>query len=116
MCIPMRLQGKAVERGSGAGRGRTLNLPMPEGMGDAHAWQLLQSFAFPAIVQFDPHVVFLAFGTDGIAGEQCVLSLCMTAYWNGRQICLFKRSCARALVRDVIVSANDSSKAALASG
>ncbi|CAE7881317.1 uvrB, partial [Symbiodinium microadriaticum] len=59
----------AEERGYAAGRGATMNLPLPEGAGDAEAWKMLSAFAWPAIEAFFPDVLFLSLGFDGLEGD-----------------------------------------------
>jgi len=63
------LKGKAQERGSGRGAGYTLNLPLTEGMGDAEAMALLEEFAFPALAEHAPELLFLSLGFDGLRGD-----------------------------------------------
>jgi acetoin utilization deacetylase AcuC-like enzyme len=58
-----------VARNHWTKQGANINLPIKEGMGDAHAWALLQQCAFPAIQAHAPHVLFVAFGTDGLRGD-----------------------------------------------
>lgn len=82
------LKGKVEERGSGAGKGYTLNLPLQEGAGDDEAWQLLQDFAFPGIQEFEPEVLFLAFGFDGMEGDPCLAGLNLSSAF-------FRRTAAR---------------------
>ena len=50
-------------------QGANINLPIMEGMGDAHAWALLRQCAFPAIQAHAPHVLFVSLGTDGLQGD-----------------------------------------------
>ncbi|KAK3288980.1 hypothetical protein CYMTET_3566 [Cymbomonas tetramitiformis] len=69
------LKGKPVERGDEEGRGANINLPLPEGSGDAHAWNLLHACAFPRIEAFKPEIIFVAFGTDGLEGDPTAAGL-----------------------------------------
>eukprot|EP00913_Durusdinium_trenchii_P025555 g23986.t1 len=64
------LKGKVEERGRGAGEGFTLNLPLPEGAGDA----------------FSPEVLFLALGFDGLEGDPCLAGLCLSSSFFQRVV------------------------------
>ena len=46
------LVGKPEERGLGAGRGTTMNLPLNAGDGDKEAWRLFAGLALPALQSF----------------------------------------------------------------
>lgn len=53
------------ERGSGEGRGTTLNLPMPPGAGDPQWEEAMREVALPAIESFRPGLVIVSAGQDG---------------------------------------------------
>ena len=53
------------ERGSGDGRGTTLNLPMPPGAGDRHWVEAVERVALPAIESFGPGLILISAGQDG---------------------------------------------------
>ncbi|MBW1991099.1 MAG: histone deacetylase [Deltaproteobacteria bacterium] len=52
------------EQGRGAGRGTTLNLPLPRGSGDQEYLQALEKEGLPALRQFAPEFVLLSAGFD----------------------------------------------------
>jgi acetoin utilization deacetylase AcuC-like enzyme len=56
--------GYREEEGTGAGRGFTLNLPLPLRSGDAKYLEALRSEALPRLRQFAPELVFLSAGFD----------------------------------------------------
>ncbi len=55
--------GRAAERGVGAGRGRTLNIPLPAGSGDAE-YRAAVEIAEEEIATFAPEVVLVSAGFD----------------------------------------------------
>ncbi len=60
--------GAASERGTGAGAGRKLNIPMPPGAGDAaffRAWNAVEQFVLAA----RPEIILLQCGADSLAGD-----------------------------------------------
>jgi len=52
------------EEGTGAGKGFTLNLPMPLRSGDAEYLEALKNEALPRLRQFAPELVFISAGFD----------------------------------------------------
>ena len=60
--------GHAQERGSGAGRGATLNIPLPRGTGD-DAYLAALDAAFERIAAFGADVLVLALGLDAHEGD-----------------------------------------------
>ncbi|MDA8166103.1 MAG: histone deacetylase [Desulfobacteraceae bacterium] len=61
--------GWAEDTGSGAGRGTTLNLPLPPGTGDAIVLALLRGRVASAIERFRPDGLIVAAGFDGAAED-----------------------------------------------
>lgn len=62
-CFPHT--GYEWERGVGAGRGTTLNCPVPIGSGDSLHVQLLDERIIPALEAFRPEILLLSAGFDG---------------------------------------------------
>ena len=60
--------GHADETGDGAGRGATLNLPLPRGTGIALYLAALDT-ALAAVTRFDPSLLVVSFGADTFAGD-----------------------------------------------
>ena len=56
--------GAASERGKGAGRGTTLNLPVPAGYGDDEYLRLFREMLEPALEAFGPEFVLISAGFD----------------------------------------------------
>ena len=56
--------GLAVERGAGAGRGYTLNLPLKMGTGDREYLKLLREVISPQVAAFSPQGIIIAAGFD----------------------------------------------------
>ncbi len=56
--------GAAGERGTGAGEGFTLNVPLPAGTGDEGYAEAIQGAVIPALRQFAPDVLLLSAGFD----------------------------------------------------
>jgi len=61
--------GFAEEIGIGEGRGYSVNLPLPVGTYDAAYERAFREAALPLIVAYDPDVVILEIGMDGLAGD-----------------------------------------------
>ncbi|HET98242.1 MAG TPA: histone deacetylase [Desulfurivibrio alkaliphilus] len=57
--------GWGEERGSGSGRGTTLNLPLPPGSDDAAVLRLVSEKVEPALAQFQPQALIIGAGFDG---------------------------------------------------
>jgi len=61
--------GFETETGTGAGRGYTLNFPLPVGTYDGAFERVFHQGAWPAIRRFDPDVIVLELGMDALAGD-----------------------------------------------
>jgi len=61
--------GAANERGTGAGEGATLNLPMPAGTGDDQYLDLLESEVTSALEAYRPDALLLSAGFDAYEGD-----------------------------------------------
>jgi acetoin utilization deacetylase AcuC-like enzyme len=61
--------GAASEVGEGQGRGFTLNLPLPHGMGDAEYSALYRAIVLPVARAFDPELVLVSAGFDAYDGD-----------------------------------------------
>jgi len=61
--------GAANERGTGAGEGATLNLPMPAGTGDAEYLDLLETEVTSALEAYRPDALLLSAGFDAYEGD-----------------------------------------------
>jgi acetoin utilization deacetylase AcuC-like enzyme len=61
--------GAADERGSGAGEGSVLNLPLPAGAGDAAFLGAFRDELLPAVRRFDPELVIVSAGFDAHAAD-----------------------------------------------
>ncbi len=57
--------GAEREIGSGKGRGTTLNLPLPHGVGDAGFARLFNEVVIPAILRYRPDLILVSAGYDG---------------------------------------------------
>ncbi len=61
--------GAADETGSGAGRGTTVNVPLPPGCGDATYAALMARVVAPIVRQFAPEVLLVSCGLDAGAHD-----------------------------------------------
>lgn len=61
--------GAIDEVGLGAGRGRTVNVPWPAGMGDAEYLAAFDRVLLPIARAFDPQLVLVSCGFDAAAGD-----------------------------------------------
>jgi acetoin utilization deacetylase AcuC-like enzyme len=61
--------GALSERGEGPGRGFTVNLPLPEGMGDAEYARVYREIVEPVGCRFDPELVLVSAGFDAFGGD-----------------------------------------------
>ena len=61
--------GAIDEVGRGAGRGRTVNVPWPAGMGDAEYLLAFDRVLLPIARSFDPQLVLVSCGFDAAAGD-----------------------------------------------
>lgn len=71
--------GAAAEVGTGAGEGRTVNIPLPAGCGDAEYLAAFQSIVVPVIERFEPTWLLVSAGFDAhrndpLAGMQVTAS------------------------------------------
>ena len=78
------LVGKAEERGVAQGRGFTINLPLPEGAGDAAAYDIFAHCGLPALRRFRPQMIFLSCGFDGMLGDPTGANMLFTPDFYGR--------------------------------
>jgi acetoin utilization deacetylase AcuC-like enzyme len=56
--------GRASERGTGAGQGYTVNVPLAAGCGDREYQQIFENVLYPAAQAFEPHLVLVSAGFD----------------------------------------------------
>jgi acetoin utilization deacetylase AcuC-like enzyme len=56
--------GRASERGTGAGQGYTVNVPLAAGCGDREYQQVFENVLYPAAQAFEPHLVLISAGFD----------------------------------------------------
>ena len=61
--------GRASETGEGAGRGTTLNCPLPAGSGRAEIFAAFEQQLAPAMEEFRPEFVLISAGFDSRAGD-----------------------------------------------
>jgi acetoin utilization deacetylase AcuC-like enzyme len=61
--------GRASERGEGAGKGTTLNCPLPAGSGRAEIFAAFEEQLMPAADAFRPELVLISAGFDSRAGD-----------------------------------------------
>jgi acetoin utilization deacetylase AcuC-like enzyme len=61
--------GAVGDVGRGAGRGRTVNVPWPAGMGDAEYLAAFDRLLLPIARAFDPELVLVSCGFDAAAGD-----------------------------------------------
>jgi acetoin utilization deacetylase AcuC-like enzyme len=61
--------GAPHEIGKGVGRGSTLNVPLPQGAGDAEYKAVMRTLALPAIERFAPDAIVISAGFDALAGD-----------------------------------------------
>jgi len=57
------------EQGNGAGKGSTLNLPMPAGCGDAEYGLAFEDIVVPALLEFRPQMLLVSAGFDAHARD-----------------------------------------------
>jgi acetoin utilization deacetylase AcuC-like enzyme len=93
--------GAAREVGVGAGRGTTLNLPLPAGTDDTEFLEVLDTRALPALQQFAPDALLASAGFDGWQNDPLGgMALSRQLFWEvGRRLAEFAdRQCAGRLV------------------
>jgi acetoin utilization deacetylase AcuC-like enzyme len=61
--------GRTSETGSGAGRGMTLNCPLPAGSGREEIFQAFEEKLLPAADAFRPEIVLISAGFDSRIGD-----------------------------------------------
>ena len=61
--------GRADETGDGAGRGTTMNFPLPAGSGRSEVLGVVQQMLVPAMADFRPELVMISAGFDSRAGD-----------------------------------------------
>lgn len=61
--------GRANETGAGAGKGTTLNCPLPAGSGRAEIFAAFEKQLVPAVDEFKPEMVFISAGFDSREGD-----------------------------------------------
>ena len=61
--------GAVSETGTGEGRGFSVNVPLPPGICDDIYFKAFREVAVPLISRFDPDVLVVEFGMDGLAGD-----------------------------------------------
>ncbi len=73
--------GSMAETGRGAGRGYTINVPLPPGVGDDGFWQVFTSVVLPALDRFRPELVLVSVGFDAHWADPLAnLALSLTGY------------------------------------
>lgn len=69
------------EVGTGAGKGYSVNVPLPTGTGDESYMIAFRKLALPLIGKFDPDVIVMELGMDALAGDPLAhLNLTNNAY------------------------------------
>lgn len=63
------LTGSAEEVGEGEGYGTNVNIPLPEQTADSEYLVVLDEVALPVISQFEPDVLVISAGFDGLEGD-----------------------------------------------
>jgi acetoin utilization deacetylase AcuC-like enzyme len=83
------------ERGSGAGEGSTLNLPLPAGCGDAEYASAFESVLLPVLRAFRPEFILVSAGFDAHASDPLAsMQLSTRAYaWFTAQLVELARDC-----------------------
>lgn len=96
----------AVEQiGSGAGRGATINIPLPPGSGTAAYRSAFERVVLPALDRFRPDLIFVACGLD--AGNNDPLGRMMLGPEDFRWMTVAVREAARRLCDGRIVVAHE---------
>jgi len=94
-------EGTLAERGSGAGEGATVNIPMPAGSGDAGYIAAIERVVIPALEDFGPELIVLSSGQDAAASDPLGRMSVTTEGFRGmtRQLVEFAdRTCAGRIV------------------
>jgi len=108
-CFPPGYSG-VDERGTGAGCGYNLNIPLPAGSGHAAYLHAMNEIVIPALDAFAPELIIIACGFDAnavdpLARMQCMCHFVVWRYWKNCPACA-----RRSLIRHWI-SSNCSSRA-----
>jgi acetoin utilization deacetylase AcuC-like enzyme len=81
--------GSLGETGVGAGRGFTVNLPLPPGMGDAEYARVYREIVEPIGRAFDPELVIVSAGFDAWGGDPLApMALTAEGYAELAAVCL----------------------------
>ena len=75
-------QGAAEDRGTGAGHGFNLNVPLPPGSGHNTYIEAMERLAIPAVRAFAPDVVIIACGFDAAAMDPLGRMMCHQATYR----------------------------------
>ena len=87
--------GPASDRGSGAGEGFTLNMPVPSGSGDAVLCSLVEHVVAPLVRDFAPGLVLISAGFDAHAADP-LATLAVTEAGYATMTASMRRACADA--------------------
>lgn len=93
--------GHLEDRGTGAGEGFNVNLPLPAGTGHSGYLHAIDRVAIPAIERFDPDLIIVACGFDAAAPDPLASMLCMAETFREMTIkikALAERLCGGKLV------------------
>jgi acetoin utilization deacetylase AcuC-like enzyme len=75
--------GGVAEIGAGAGRGATVNVPLPSGVGDAGFRRVYAEILTPLAERFQPEVILVSAGFDAHWDDPLAgLRLSLTGYWE----------------------------------
>jgi acetoin utilization deacetylase AcuC-like enzyme len=81
--------GALEEMGEGEGRGFTVNLPLPSGMGDAEYARVYRDIVLPIGESFDPELLIVSAGFDAFGGDPLAgMRLTRDGYAELTEICL----------------------------
>ena len=83
--------GAATEVGEGAGRGYTVNIPMPHGSGDAEHRRAFEEIVVPALYRYRPQLILVSAGFDAhFADDIAMQQLSVDGY--GALVSMLKRA------------------------
>jgi len=81
--------GSLHETGVGEGRGFTVNLPLPPGMGDGEYARIYRDVVLPIARAFDPELVLVSAGFDAFGGDPLApMALTASGYSELGAVCL----------------------------
>ncbi|MFN3745263.1 MAG: class II histone deacetylase [Hyphomicrobiaceae bacterium] len=103
--FPRGGSGTVEQTGSGAGRGTTINIPLPPGSGTAAYRAAFERVVLPALDRFRPELMFVACGLD--AGNNDPLGRMMLGPEDFRWMTIAVRDAARRLCGGRIVFAHE---------